>query len=257
MAPSNRSAKQRRKIRRIRITGWTALSSLLVTIVGFLVWAYTPYPDQPEGLRELYATEDIAWSISPDLVVMGPAQQSGPLSGDALLFLPGARVSPHAYATTFYDVVAETGLTVILPRPTMNLALADGRSLEDFQALSPSTPISLVGGHSMGGVQACTLATDSGIERLILFASYCAVDLQDTEVDVLNVLASKDELIDRDAVVTARELMPQSYQEVTIDGASHASFGDYGPQGGDGIPTLSRTEAIEKVSDILLRELAR
>jgi len=254
MAPPNRSAKQRLKIRRIRITGWTALSSLLVTIMGFLVWAYTPYPDQPEPLRELFAKDDIAWSIGPDLVVMGPMSQDGPLAGEALVFLPGARVNPHAYATTFHEIVTETGLTVILPRPWANLALADGRSVDDFQQLSPDTAITAIGGHSMGGVRACDLATDSGIERLVLIASYCVTDLQETTLRVLSVQGSEDDLIDRDEVATARELMPQHYREVTIEGASHASFGDYGPQSGDGTPKLSRAEAIDAVSALLIPE---
>lgn len=255
MAPPNRSAKQRRKIRRIRITGWTALSSLLVTVVGFLGWAYTPYPDQPEPLRELFAQDDVTWSIGPDLVVMGPIAQDGPLAGEAMVFLPGARVNPHAYATTFHEVVTQTGLTVILPRPLANLALADGRSVDDFQKLSPDTPITVVGGHSMGGVRACDLATHPEIERLILIASYCASDLSETTLTVLSVQGSEDALIDQDEVAAARDLMPQNYREVTIEGASHASFGDYGPQTGDGTPKLSRDEAIEAVSALLVPQL--
>lgn len=255
MAPPNRSAKQRRKIRRIRITGWTALSSLLVTVVGFLGWAYTPYPDQPEPLRELYARDDIAWSIGPDVVVLGPIDQDGPLAGEALVFLPGARVNPHAYATTFHEVVTETGLTVIVPRPVMNLALVDGRDLDDFDALSPATRITAVGGHSMGGVRACELATDADVERLILIASFCVNDLQETTLAVLSVQGSKDELIDPREVASARDLMPESYQEVTIEGASHASFGDYGPQTGDGTPSLSRADAIEAVTALLVPHL--
>lgn len=255
MAPPNRSAKQRLKIRRIRITGWTALSSLLVTIVGFLVWAYTPYPDQPEPLRDLFAREDVAWSITPDLVMMEPISQDGPLAGEAMVFLPGARVSPHAYATTFHEIVTDTGLTVILPRPLANLALADGRSVDDFQALNPDTPITIVGGHSMGGVRACALALHPDVERLVLMASYCASDLQETTLTVLSVQGSEDELIDQDELAAARDVMPENYREVTIEGASHASFADYGPQSGDGTPKLSRAEAIEAITTLLVPDL--
>jgi hypothetical protein len=37
-----------------------------------------------------------------------------------------------------------------------------------------------------------------------------------------------------------------------IDGASHASFGDYGPQAGDGTPTISDAEMDAALSALLV-----
>lgn len=256
MAPPNRSPEARRKIRRIRITGWTALSALLTTIVGFLVWAQTPYPEQPEPLRELYTRDDVTVESGPDWVALRPASDSGALYGQALVFLPGARVNPHAYATSFADTVAETGLSVLIPRPWWNLALTDPRDVDDFAPLLPGVEITMVGGHSMGGVRACTLAEDPSISHLFLAASYCANSLAQRPVNVLSLHGSRDELIDPQAVADARALMPSDYLEVTIEGASHASFGDYGPQAGDGVPTVTRGQAIAAVSEQLNSWLA-
>jgi len=38
---------------------------------------------------------------------------------------------------------------------------------------------------------------------------------------------------------------------VEIEGASHASFGDYGPQAGDGTPTIADDEMHAEVADRL------
>lgn len=251
MAPPNRSPEARRKIRRIRITGWTALSALLTTIVGFLVWAQTPYPEHPEPLRELYTRDDLTVESGPDWVVLTPATDSGALYGQALVFLPGARVNPHAYATSFADTVAGMGLSVVIPRPWWNLALTDPRGLEDFAPLVAPATITMVGGHSMGGVRACALADDPAISHLFLTASYCANALSQRSVEVLSLHGSRDELIDEQAIGDARALMPADYLEVTIEGASHASFGDYGPQSGDGVPTVTRDQAIAAISEQL------
>ena len=254
MAPPSRSPAARRRIRRIRITGWTALSSLIVTVIGFLVWASTPYPEQPEPIRELLDRSDITVDAGPDHITVSPAASDGPLAGEALLFFPGARVNPHAYASTFADTVSTTGLSVTLVRPWWNLAITDPRAVTDFQHLSQAAFTS-VGGHSMGGVKACELATEANIQHLVLLASYCANDISGSDVAVLSLQGSNDRLIDPVAIEEASVLLPADMVEIELDGLNHASFGDYGPQSGDGIAELSRAEAIAVITDQLVSGL--
>lgn len=227
---------------------------LLSTIAGFATWAYSPYPADAEAVREVLARDDIAVTATAHLMVIESVAHEGPLTGQALLFLPGARVEPHAYAATFADLVVESGLTVVIPRPVANLALIDQRGVEQFARLSPQ-PITVVGGHSLGGVKACQLATDPQIHSLILFASYCVNDLSQANVAVLTLLASRDELTDIDAVNQSMSFLPDSATKVTIDGANHASFADYGPQSGDGNATLSRKQVNEEITSHLIRLL--
>ena len=254
MAPPSRSSAGRRRLRRIRITGWTALSSLIVTIIGFLVWASTPYPEQPEPIRDLLTRSDITVDAGPDHITVGPAASEGPLAGEALLFFPGARVNPHAYATTFADTVAATGLSVTIVRPWWNLAITDPRDLTDFQDLSDAE-FTGVGGHSMGGVKACDLAAEHELQRLVLMASYCATDLSGGSLDVLSLSGSNDLLVDPVAVDDARQLLPDTTREVNLEGLNHASFGDYGPQTGDGEAGVSRAEAIVAITEELVSSL--
>lgn len=238
--------------RRIHITGWTALSALGVTIVGFAVWAYTPYPTHPEPLREMFERDDLDISSSADSIVLSAVADGLPLSGQALLFYPGARVEPHAYATTFADTVSRTGLTVIIPRPIANLAIADARDLSNFGALAPDATITAVGGHSMGGVRACMMMSSHSVKALVLVASYCAEDISTTNIPTLSVFGSNDLLVSSEDRLAGQLLLPAGSTEVILEGASHASFGDYGPQSGDGVPTLSREALIEQLTSELV-----
>lgn len=239
-----------RRLRRIRITGWTALSLLLTTIAGFATWAYSPYPVDDEAVREVLGRSDIIVTASAHLVVMGPAETVEHTPEEALLFIPGARVEPHAYASSFADFVAATGMTVVIPRPLANLALLDSRELSDFASLSP-VPITAVAGHSLGGVKACQLASDPQIDNLILFASYCVNDLSSRDLQVLTILGSRDQLTDVASVKGATPLLPPRASTLTIDGANHASFADYGPQTGDGVATVSRVEVRTQLAQAL------
>ena len=68
----------------------------------------------------------------------------------------------------------------------------------------------------------------------MLFASYCANDLSSTDLPVLSLAGSEDGLSTPEKIAEHRDLLPQDATLVEIDGASHASFGDYGTQQGDG-----------------------
>ena len=60
---------------------------------------------------------------------------------------------------------------------------------------------------------------------------------------MLSVSGSLDGLSTPAKIDDSRSLLPAGATFVVVDGASHASFGDYGPQPGDGTPTLPHDEA--------------
>jgi pimeloyl-ACP methyl ester carboxylesterase len=170
-----------------------------------------------------------------------------------LVFQPGAKVEPEAYAARLSSLVTELGMTVVIADPPLHLALLDRRDLDELTADAPEIGTWLVGGHSMGGVQACRLAEDA--DALVLFASYCANDLSGTALPVLSLAGSEDGLSTPEKIAEHRDLLPQDATMVEIDGASHASFGDYGPQQGDGTASAEHAEvdaAIEQAVAQLL-----
>ena len=67
-----------------------------------------------------------------------------------LIVVPGARVEPYAYMFQLSGVVEEHGVTVLITRPTPNLAFVDTRGVDDFTTASPEVDRWFVGGHSLG-----------------------------------------------------------------------------------------------------------
>jgi hypothetical protein len=61
--------------------------------------------------------------------------------------------------------------------------------------------------------------------------------------EVLSVSGSEDGLATPADIEESRAMLPQDAGFVEIDGAVHAFFGDYGPQPGDGSPTITQDDA--------------
>ena len=51
-------------------------------------------------------------------------------------------------------------------------------------------------------------------------------------------------MLDREKYESCRDNLPRDFQEVVLEGGCHSGFGFYGPQEGDGVPTLSAREQI-------------
>jgi hypothetical protein len=241
--------RRRRLIRRrIRITGWTALTSLLVTIIGFLTYFHIVFMAERDATLEVFRDDRVTLEVISGSLVLAP---NGDASPAGVLYVPGARVDPYSYLHPLVDVAA-SGVTVVIIDPLFNMALLDQRTLDELVAVAPSIETWTLAGHSLGGVRACMLADDSRVTGLVLFASYCANDISDLGIPVLQVLASDDGLIDISAVNEARGLLPTSVTTTTMEGANHASFGTYGQQPGDGVATLSRQQVRESVTELMM-----
>ncbi len=239
-------ARRRLIIRRIRITGWTALASLLVTVVGFLTWFHIVFAAQREATLEVFRDDRLQVTEVLGSIVMEPIEGA---STTGILYVPGARVNPYSYLYPLSEVAA-SGTTVVIMDPLMNMALFDTRSLDELALAAPNISDWVLSGHSLGGVRACVLADDPAVIGLVLMGSYCAMDISSLEIPVLQVLASNDGLIDPAAVTVSSSLVPDSTRVITLEGANHASFGTYGPQPGDGIATLTRSEVRDALTAV-------
>lgn len=227
------------------ILGGVALV-LVLGVGGILIWSQVGVmPAERAPLASVQDNPAITVDDAAQGIVLSPAAGE---SDTGLVFVPGAKVDPWAYAAILQGL-AEDGVTVVITRPWLNLAFFDLRGLDDFTSAAPEIDTWAVGGHSLGGVRACQLAADA--EALVLFGSYCASDVSDTDLAVLSLAGSEDGLSTPEKIAAARDLLPADAQLVEIEGASHASFGDYGPQSGDGTPSLTSDEMHEIVTGYL------
>lgn len=241
--------------RTAQVLGWIGgglITLLVVTMIAVVVYGSvgvrTAEPGPLAMVRDDPRIELVhaggAWLMTP---AAGPAD-------DGLVFIPGAKVDPLAY-TPMLAGLAREGVTVIITKPTLNLAFFDLRGLNAFTSLAPWVHRWAVGGHSLGGVRACQLVGTDGVQTLVLFASYCSRDLSSAQVRVLSVSGSRDGLSTPTKINAARHLLPADAESVVIDGANHASFGAYGVQRGDGVATRPAATIHAEIDAAVLRFL--
>jgi hypothetical protein len=234
--------------RALRVTTWT-VAVVLVLVVVFVVWANVVMQGTRAAALQVWRDDRVAVRDAGDAVVMTP---TGTPNGVGVVFIPGAKVDAYAYMASFRQVVA-AGTTVVITKPTLNLAFFDPRPLSTFEAHVPSVHTWTVGGHSLGGVRACQLADGPEVAGLLLFGSYCANDLSGSELDVLSVSGSRDGLSTPAKVDAARDRLPASATMTEVQGANHADFGAYGAQPGDRTATIPPAEARAEIAAAVTR----
>ena len=232
-----------------RIVAWVLgglAAVVLLGVIGVVIWSQVGVMQaEPEPLASVRENPDVVIDDADEGIVLSPASGSSEIG---LVFIPGAKVDPWAYAAILQGIVAEDDVTVVITRPWLNLAFFDLRGMDAFTSAAPDVDTWIVGGHSLGGVRGCQLATDA--DALLLFASYCSDDLASTDLSVLSLAGSEDGLSTPQKIADARHLLPADAELIEIEGASHASFGDYGPQPGDGTPTISDEDMHATVTDL-------
>ncbi|MGI9822417.1 alpha/beta hydrolase [Agromyces sp. Marseille-Q5079] len=224
------------------------IAVLALVVVGFLIWAKTVMQGERPASLEAWTDDRVSITSYDDSIVMAPVDAA---SDRGLVFIPGAKVDPYAYMAKLVDAVAETGTTVVITKPTLNLAFFDQRPLDTFTSHAPDVTEWYVGGHSLGGVRACMMAADEDVAGIVFFGSYCADDVSDTDLAVLSISGSDDGLSTPDKIEGSAHLLPADATFVEIEGANHASFGDYGVQPGDGVATASDDEVRDEITRAL------
>ncbi len=94
------------------------------------------------------------------------------------------------------------------------------------------------------------------LDGLILLAAYSTEDLTKSGLTVCSIYGSEDGIINREKYDANRANLPGDTSELIIEGGCHAGFGCYGPQDGDGTPSISGEEQMartaERIADIVL-----
>lgn len=220
----------------------------VLAVVGILFYSNTVMRGDRTAALEAWENPAVTITSTDHSIVMSPA---GEATGAGLVFIPGAKVDPYAYLYKLSGIVEQSGATVVITKPTLNLAFFDTRPLSVFEADAPDVTRWFVGGHSLGGVRACQLAGTDGTVGLVLFGSYCANDLSGSGLEVLSIAGSNDGLSTPAKIDEAKHLLPASTNFVQIEGLNHAGFGDYGHQSGDGVSTLTDAEERAQITDQL------
>lgn len=179
-----------------------------------------------------------------------------PMAG--VIFYPGGKVQCEAYAPLM-QACAEKGVLCALVRMPCNLAVLNPNAADGIQEKYPEVPSWYMAGHSLGGAMAASYVSKHTEEYdgLILLAAYSTADLGGTALRAVSVYGSEDGVMNRDKYAKCRANLPEGFEEHVIDGGCHAYFGNYGPQDGDGVPSISNQEQIARTAEIIVEAVAQ
>ena len=231
-------------VRRIGRSLLVVLSIGWLAIVGWLM----PAGATDTALQALASDSSVTVVDTPTQVALIPSADVG---ATGFLFQPGAKVDARAYVSALRPL-ALAGHVVVIAKQPLGIAFLATNAIDSARSEFPNVTKWVVGGHSLGGTVAALQATgaqvqssDSGsasvapIVGLVLFASYPAADMSNSNMPVLSLSGEKDGLSTPGAIAASRPNLPSSTTFIEIPGANHASFGDYGMQFGDGVATAN------------------
>ena len=169
-----------------------------------------------------------------------------------LIFYPGGKVEYTAY-TPLMRALADNGVLGVLVRMPLNLAVLDLNAAKGIPEQYPQIKHWYIGGHSLGGSMAASHAAKnaSAYDGLVLLASYSTADLRASGLPVISIFGSEDGVLNMEKYAEYRRNLPAAFEEHIIEGGCHAGFGSFGPQDGDGVPTMTGEEQIAETIRLL------
>jgi pimeloyl-ACP methyl ester carboxylesterase len=213
--------------------------SALLTITVVLVWARQIAAAEASA-RFALDSDDSVVVTRDDWVVFRP-RDGDPDTG--MIFYPGGKAEPSAYAPLLRDLAARGFLVVLTPMP-LNIALFAPERATRVMHRHSEIRRWAIAGHSLGGVVAAEYADRfrHQVAGLILWASYPAdfTDLSDSQLPVLSVYGTADEQATPSEVELAAHLLPATARFVPIEGGDHWTFGHFAA--GRSSASLSREE---------------
>ncbi len=227
------------------------MTIIIIGILGMLVWSKTgTYPARMVALSALESTDKV--TITQDKwIVFEPDKEME----TGLIFYPGGLVEPTAYAPILHQIAEKGVLVIITPMP-LNLAIFDTGAANAVIDAYPNISTWILAGHSLGGTSAAIFAENypNRIDAIALWDSYPAdsADLSDNSISGISIFGTTNNIPNTENFDDKKHLLPVDTIFIGIEGANHAQFGDYGPQKGDVVASLSLAEQHEKVAEIML-----
>lgn len=217
---------------------------LLIGLIGLVIVMFLTNPAMEEAkslLDEPYV------KVEDNLIIVEPTDVQA-----NFVFYPGAYVETEAYLV-MADTLRKEGIRVYIVKMPLNLAVLNRDAFESIQQKYESDLPWYLGGHSLGGAM-ITYNDVSDVEGLIFLAAYSdgANDLSNSNINVLSITASKDDILDMVSFEKGTAFLPEHAIYIEIEGGNHANFAYYGTQRGDGDNTISRQRQHEIVTDYII-----
>ena len=163
----------------------------LVLFTGSFSCSYLPEP--------ITASSDLIVTENADYILLTTSTTDNNKAG--IIFYPGGLVDPHAYIEPFKDFALVDNRTVVILKVSSNLAILNTKKASSIIENITNVNQWIVGGHSLGGVVACTDAFNhpNNFNGIFLLASYSINDLSASDLPFLSITGSKDIVLDNAA----------------------------------------------------------
>lgn len=244
-------------MKKLKLIGLILLGILIVGVIAFIVWASFPMQADQNKLNSIVQSDNFSIDDQANFINIKSTRSTPKI---ALIYYPGARVAPSAYIYKLSGIInSNPEIEVFITKPLLNFAIFGINDANQIIANNADIKTWLVGGHSLGGAMACQFAAEntSKIKGLILFGSYCAVDLSQTNLMILSISGSLDGLSTPEKIANSKQNLPTSTKFVEIKGTSHSQMGNYGQQPADNVATLDDTETRQQISTALTEFLSQ
>ena len=239
---------QNKKYRKRCIIAASVLLALAILVGACAIYLGDYYRADAEAVAAFAPMQTVALDTSQkgSTVFLPDTPTAG------LIFYPGGKVESDAYRPLMAALAARGILCVLVDMP-FRLAVLDINAADGVRERYPQIQHWYMAGHSLGGSMAATYVAGhvEAFDGLILLGSYATTDLSDSGLRVLSVYGSEDTVMNREKYSECKANLPDDTTELIIEGGCHAYFGMYGPQSGDGIPTVSVDEQIYTTADAI------
>lgn len=223
-------------------------------IIGFLMVVGLVIGGGVSYVSDSYAPDEIATNALKTTVSVTVEEKDkyrafrpiDATNSPGVIFYPGGKVEAESYAPLM-QALADQGVTSFLVEMPFNLAVFNKKAAATVIKNEPLIDEWFLAGHSLGGAMAASYVETNADDfaGLILLAAYATDDLSESDLPVLSIYGTKDEVLNFDKYQENKDFVPQM-EEVIIEGGNHAQFGHYGVQQGDGTAGITAVEQEEQ-----------
>lgn len=222
---------------------------IITLLMAFLIYSADFYQSDQAAIKDFQVSKEVFIEQYNNNTTIYSTKDSH----TALIFYPGGKVEHTAYEPLM-KACAEKGIMCILIEMPFNLAVFNINAADihtELRVAHPEITSWYIGGHSLGGSMAGKYLVDNytDFDGLILLGSYITSDLSHTELNVISIYGSEDNVLSKTNYDASIFNLPEDYTEIIINGGCHSYFGMYGEQKGDGTPCISNIEQIRITAD--------
>jgi dienelactone hydrolase len=236
------------------VLGAVGITALVAAVLG-VVWLAAPQPLLPEAEAALQSTTTVTVTDDDGTLTFTPVASA---NGRGLVFYPGGKVLPAAYAPAAQQI-ADAGYVVVIPSMPLNLAVLGSGTAGGIIAEHPEIEAWAIGGHSLGGAMAGQYLADNpgAAEGLVLWAAYPAASVADQPIVATSIYGTLDNGVPGFTSPETRAKLPADTVFVPIEGGNHEQMGWYTGQPNDPPATITREDQQAQAVAATLELLAR